>query len=112
MSSRLDDKAKICVSQLNENRVKGGKQCLEFGNEIKINCHTSVQKDIMILEGKTIRRLTEIECERLQGFPDNWTKFGIYNGKIREIAKTHRYKICGNAVTVKVVEVIGRKLVK
>ena len=111
-SSRLDDKAKICVAQRNENREKGGKQCLEFGDETKTNCLTSVQKDNMILEGKTIRRLTEIECERLQGFPDNWTKFGIYNGVVREIAKTHRYKMCGNAVTVKVVEVVGRKLVE
>jgi DNA (cytosine-5)-methyltransferase 1 len=84
---------------------------LEFGNDTKTNCLTSVQKDNMILEGKTIRRLTEIECERLQGFPDNWTQFGIYNGEVREIAKTHRYKMCGNAVTVKVVEVVGRKLI-
>lgn len=57
-----------------------------------------------------IRRLTEIECERLQGFPDDWTKFGNYDGKIKEIPKTQRYKLLGNAVTVNVVETIARKL--
>lgn len=45
-----------------------------------------------------VRRLTPIECERLQGFPDNWTA-----GQ----ADTHRYKQMGNAVTVNVAHYIG-----
>ena len=57
-----------------------------------------------------IRRLTEIECERLQGFPDDWTKYGSYDGTIKEIAKTQRYKMLGNAVSVPVVEEIARRL--
>ena len=57
-----------------------------------------------------IRRLTEIECERLQGFPDNWTQYGNYNGRIRRISKTQRYKLIGNAVTVDIVELIAKKL--
>lgn len=48
-----------------------------------------------------IRKLTPIECERLQGFPDGWTE-GLSN--------TQRYKALGNAVTVPVVEAIGKKL--
>ena len=42
-----------------------------------------------------VRRLTPIECERLQGFPDNWTE-----GQ----SDTNRYKQMGNAVAVPVVE--------
>lgn len=65
------------------------------------------------LEGD-IRRLTEIECERLQGFPDNWTKFGVYEHKdkiiTKEIPKTARYKMLGNAVTVIVVLKIIEKI--
>ena len=57
-----------------------------------------------------IRRLTEIECERLQGFPDNHTMYGNYDGEIKKISKTQRYKMCGNAVTVDVVQMIGKKL--
>ena len=42
-----------------------------------------------------VRRLTPLECERLQGFPDGWTE---------EQVDTHRYKQMGNAVAVPVVE--------
>ena len=57
-----------------------------------------------------VRRLTEIECERLQGFPDDWTQYGYYNGKIRRISKTQRYKLIGNAVTVDIVTMIAKRL--
>ena len=62
---------------------------------------------------KRIRRLTPLECERLQGFPDNFTAIGIDDkGKEVKISDTQRYKMCGNAVTTKIVELIGRKLLK
>jgi len=57
-----------------------------------------------------MRRLTEIECERLQGFPENWTQYGNYDGTIKPIAKTQRYKLIGNAVTVNIVELIAKRL--
>jgi DNA (cytosine-5)-methyltransferase 1 len=57
-----------------------------------------------------IRRLTEIECERLQGFPDNWTMFGDFDGIIKKISRTQRYKMLGNAVTTKVVEMIALRI--
>ncbi|HEX9601525.1 MAG TPA: DNA cytosine methyltransferase, partial [Mariniflexile sp.] len=57
-----------------------------------------------------IRRLTEIECERLQGFPDGWTAYGNYDGVVKQISKTQRYKMCGNAVTTNVVRAIGERL--
>ena len=53
-----------------------------------------------------IRRLTPIECERLQGFPDNWSKYGDDG----EISDTQRYKMCGNAVTVDVVEAVAKQI--
>ncbi|SDE68316.1 DNA cytosine methyltransferase [Riemerella columbipharyngis] len=75
------------------------------------NTLTSVQKDNIVIYPQGIRRLTEIECERLQGFPDDWTKYGDYDGVIKPIPKTHRYGMIGNAVTVKVVEEIGKKII-
>ena len=57
---------------------------------------------------KKIRRLTPIECERLQGFIDNWTQYGE-SGKISD---TQRYKMCGNAVTVDVVEAVAKSIIK
>ena len=53
-----------------------------------------------------IRRLTPIECERLQGFSDDWTKYGNYDGEVKEVSNTQRYKMCGNAVTVDVVYLV------
>ena len=50
-----------------------------------------------------IRRLTPVECERLQGFEDDWTKYGK-GGEL--ISDTQRYKCCGNAVTTNVVTAI------
>lgn len=67
-----------------------------------------------IVEGKfdaqksRIRRLTPRECERLQGFPDDWTRYA-YTGK--EMSDSARYKACGNAVTVNVIEAIIRRLI-
>jgi len=52
-----------------------------------------------------IRRLTPIECERLQGFPDDWTKVGTEG----EISDSQRYKMCGNAVTSNVVSAIAER---
>jgi DNA (cytosine-5)-methyltransferase 1 len=54
-----------------------------------------------------IRRLTPIECERLQGFPDNWTKYGKEKGLISD---SQRYKMCGNAVTVDVVKAVAERI--
>jgi len=51
------------------------------------------------------RRLTPTECERLQGFPDNWTAVdGMKDGP--------RYRQMGNAVTVNVVEWIGHRILE
>lgn len=50
-----------------------------------------------------VRRLTPVECERLQGFPDNWTA-----GQ----SDTKRYKQLGNAVCVPVIEWLGRRIIK
>jgi len=55
---------------------------------------------LRVREGLKIRRLTPIECERLQGFPDNWTE---------GVSDTQRYKQCGNAVTTNVITAIFTK---
>ena len=66
----------------------------ETHHTLRANKHsTGVMNDM------TVRRLTPVECERLQGFPDNWTE-----GQ----SDSARYKQMGNAVAVPVVEwIIG-----
>lgn len=58
---------------------------------------------LRMFDGYKIRRLTPIECERLQGFPDDHTLYGNYDGEVKVMSNTQRYKQCGNAVTVDVV---------
>lgn len=54
-----------------------------------------------------VRRLTPVECERLQGFPDGWTDIGTLE---KPTADSHRYKQIGNAVTVNVAQWIAQKI--
>lgn len=62
-------------------------------------------------DGITIRKLTPTECERLQGFPDGWTKYGVMNGEVVEMSDSRRYKALGNAVTTNVIEAVMRRIV-
>jgi DNA (cytosine-5)-methyltransferase 1 len=66
-----------------------------------------------IIQNFRIRRLTPTECERLQGFPDGWTERGLdEKGNVVEISDTQRYKMLGNAVTVPVIEFLGRRILE
>ena len=56
-----------------------------------------------VYDGYSVRKLTPVECERLQGFEDNWTKYGKDDELISD---TQRYKCCGNAVTTNVITAI------
>ena len=49
-----------------------------------------------------IRKMTPIEWERLQGFPDNWTSI---------VADVNRYKQLGNSVSVPVIENVSKKII-
>ena len=65
---------------------------------------------LRLFDGYRIRRLTPIECERLQGFPDDHTAFGNYDGEVKPMSNTQRYKQCGNAVTVDIVSLVAEQL--
>lgn len=66
----------------------------------------------ILLPDGNFRRLTPVECERLQGFDDDWTKYGLYSDGVREISDSRRYKACGNAVTTKIIELVARRLLE
>ena len=73
-------------------------------SEVNQTLRTGSDLDKMgtVLESSVVRRLTPVECERLQGFPDNWTN---------NQADSNRYKQMGNAVAVPVVEWIVNRMV-
>ena len=82
-----------------------------FKGSITDHCPTikteSTEHNMFVSKDYLLRRLTEIECERLQGFPDDWTKFGDYDGAIKPIIKTARYRMLGNAVSTVMTREIG-----
>lgn len=65
---------------------------------VKVGSGLGIPSPPAVATARNVRRLTPVECERLQGFPDNWT-----GGQ----ADSHRYKQMGNAVTVNVAEYVG-----
>ncbi|UZO81390.1 DNA (cytosine-5-)-methyltransferase [Aquimarina sp. ERC-38] len=71
---------------------------------------TSPQNENLLYNLKNIRRLTPLECERLQGFPDHWTKYGIREGKKIGLSDSRRYRLIGNAVSPPVVTLIGKRI--
>jgi len=86
----------------------------EWGNGFKESVCFCVDgssgSDLKLHKDLEIRKLTPVECERLQGFPDGWTEQGLTEGGEEvEISDTQRYKMLGNAVTVNVVEFLARR---
>jgi DNA (cytosine-5)-methyltransferase 1 len=54
-----------------------------------------------------VRRLTPLECERLMGWPDDWTR---WDANEKEQTDGHRYKQCGNGIASPVAEWVGRQI--
>lgn len=101
------------VSSIGRRLDKDGKRCdgdkaVDYQQRVapkidqtKCGTITGVQKDNMLMRDNRIRRLTPVECERLQGLPDGYTS---------GISDTQRYKCCGNAFNCDVVAHILRNL--
>ena len=67
---------------------------LEVSDKDKSNCLTTFTKDNVLVEGMQWRKLTPVECERLQTVPDNYTN---------HVSNSQRYKMLGNGWTVDVI---------
>ena len=92
---------RIVNRRLDENGVRKDDQLelpftkqLEVSDSDKSNCLTTIQKDNVVVQKELYRKLTPLECERLQTVPDNYTN---------HVSKTQRYKMLGNGWTVDVI---------
>ena len=92
---------RIVNRRLDENGVRKDDQLeLPFTKQLafididKSNCLTTIQKDNVVVQKELYRKLTPLECERLQTVPDNYTN---------HVSKTQRYKMLGNGWTVDVI---------
>lgn len=69
----------------------------------------------MIEQNAVVRRLTPLECERLQGYPDGWTDIGEWvdsKGKKHKEADSPRYKALGNSIALPFWEWMAARMVK
>lgn len=83
--------------------LNGGNPCCNQGGIIIVGADGDWQGWELI-----VRRLTPVECERLQGFPDGWTEYGA-DGQL--ISDTSRYQMLGNSIAVPCVAYIMQGLV-
>jgi site-specific DNA-cytosine methylase len=99
----------IQITVLGFNPVDGGFGFKGDGNSETLQAHNPSG----VLDNTAqVRRLTPMECERLQGFPDGWTSHRIDEKRgLIEQADSSRYRQMGNAVAVPVVEWIIERIV-
>ena len=97
---------RIVNRRLNEHGVRKDNQLdLPFTNQLEVsdtdksNCLTTFTKDNVLVNGMQWRKLTPVECERLQTVPDNYTN---------HVSNSQRYKMLGNGWTIDVIAHILR----
>ena len=68
-----------------------------------------------VMDNTVVRRLTPLECERLQGYPDGWTDIGEWTdtkGKKHKDADSPRYKALGNSIALPFWEWMAERICK
>lgn len=85
--------------------VMCGVYCPEKAHTLKAkaNCDFREDSETYPVQNMVVRRLTPLECERLQGFPDHWTDLGEWTdskGKRHKDADSPRYKALGNSIAL------------
>lgn len=78
-----------------------------------LRCHASGGCSEHVMQYRTVRRLTPLECERLQGYPDGWTDIGEWTdskGKKHRAADAPRYKALGNSIALPYWKVLLKRI--
>ena len=107
-------KAPLCIcyeNHPNDSRIKESK---DVSPQLTARCGTG-GGNLPLIQEKTIkynsvRQLTPIECERLMGFPDNYTQIPWKGKPAEKCPDSLRYKACGNSMCVNVMEWVGIRI--
>lgn len=88
-----------------ESKVSHAVVCEDVSHALRANAGCAYREDAetYLVQNMVVRRLTPLECERLQGFPDGWTDIGDYTdstGKKRKTSDSARYKALGNSIAL------------
>lgn len=99
-----------CVSNkaFSVGRNRGAENCVFIDRQL--NHHTNKSTPLTAGDSHIVRRLTPVECERLQGFPDDWTKVPYRNKGAEDCPDSPRYRAIGNSMAVPVMRWIGQRI--
>ena len=96
----------FAANQRGEVRLQGGD-----GDVVGAIPATQSGKQVQgVAQGYAVRRLTPRECERLMGFPDDWTRVPYRGRTAEECPDTPRYRAIGNSMAVPVMAWIGERM--
>ena len=102
----LDKSARLYNTALSYGTVTEGSVCKTLSAQM------DNQTDLPLVLNARVRRLTPIECERLMGFPDDYTKVPFRGKSADKCPDAPRYKACGNSMCVNVMRWIGMRIQK
>ena len=103
LSANMGDNEPLVRAVLTPDRPEKRQNGRRFKENGEPSFTLTAQDKHRVMQNSRIRRLTPLECERLQGFPDGWTD---------GISDSQRYKCLGNAVSVNVAKAIAQKIAK
>lgn len=88
-----------------ESKVSHAVMCEDVSHTLRAkgNCAYREDAETYPVQNMMVRRLTPLECERLQGYPDGWTDIGEWidsNGKKHQSSDSGRYKALGNSIAL------------
>ena len=75
-----------------------------------LSANPGMKQTTYVAQGYAVRRLTPLECERLQGMPDDHTKVPYRGKPAEECPDTPRYRAIGNSMCVSVMRWIGQRI--
>ena len=103
-----DHGAVLCYeNHAQDSRVK---DCGEVSPQINAKAGTGGNNVPLCLSSSIVRKLLPVECERLMGFPDNWTRIPWRGKPETDCPDGPRYKACGNSMCVNVMRWIGMRI--
>ena len=102
----MPDQVAFAANQRGEVRLQGGDGSVSGA----LQASQSAKQVNAIMQGYAVRRLTPLECERLQGMPDDHTKVPYRGRPADECPDTPRYRAIGNSMAVPVMRWIGERI--
>ena len=98
-----------------ESKVSHAVMCEDVSHALRANGACAYREDAETypVQNMVVRRLTPMECERLQGFPDGWTDIGEWRdskGKLRKPSDSPRYKALGNSIALPFWDFLAKRI--